>query len=454
MPSSRAPSPRGLGAVEIAGLVQEHAEVERGVGVACPLGALVGCDRALDISAPMQHDSEVQGAAGGAARVESAEFPLLGLGRGHRDAGERRRQEPVASGCSRRVARAMRRCSTSSWPSTGTEAARRQVRARLRDREADAVRATRAPELSGEVLRRTRAASASASRREYARHRRAGRHGLAHRERRRHPLSQARSARSYPRSTRTTGAAERRSRAGAANPATARRRRARRPAAAHRQALARSRQRPAQLSRTQVLALRQPLGQVIAIRPSAGEIDDAAAHAAGLQIGGDACRAPRPARSQSSTTDTYRPASSCAHSGSQASSPGTAIAGSPRERALIMSGGPSTSTTHWTIRRAGVGDQPQPRAARRQHLRRMVMARRIPQDSAQPAGRVADRDDHAVRAPTRTPARAGWRETTRAPALAAAPAAATPAPPDVGSAAASSCSPIASSRDLDAPGPW
>ena len=61
MPSSRARSPRGLGAVEIAGLVQEHAEVERGAGVASTLGALVGCDRALDISAPMQHDSEVQG---------------------------------------------------------------------------------------------------------------------------------------------------------------------------------------------------------------------------------------------------------------------------------------------------------------------------------------------------------------------------------------------------------
>jgi len=55
--------------------------------------------------------------------------------------------------------------------------------------------------------------------------------------------------------------------------------------------------------------------------------------------------ASRPARSQSSTTDTWRPANRRAHSGSQASSPGTAIAGSPRDRAVIMSGGPSTSIT-------------------------------------------------------------------------------------------------------------
>ena len=82
MPSSRAPSPGSLGGVEIAGVVQEHAEVERGVGVTPLLGALVGCRRAVDVCALMEHDPEVESAAGVAVRVESPEFPLFGLGRG------------------------------------------------------------------------------------------------------------------------------------------------------------------------------------------------------------------------------------------------------------------------------------------------------------------------------------------------------------------------------------
>ena len=44
-------------------------------------------------------------------------------------------------------------------------------------------------------------------------------------------------------------------------------------------------QRAAQLLRTQVRALGQPLGQVIPIRPGAGEVDDAAPHAGRPQVG-------------------------------------------------------------------------------------------------------------------------------------------------------------------------
>ena len=75
--------------------------------------------------------------------------------------------------------------------------------------------------------------------------------------------------------------------------------------------------------------------------------------------------ASRPARSQSNTTDTRWPANRRAHSASHASSPGTATAGSPRERALIMSGGPSTSTTHLDDSVHGWGISPSrvPRAA-------------------------------------------------------------------------------------------
>ena len=80
MPSPRAPSPGSLGAVEIVGLVQEHAEVERGVGVAAPLGALVGCLRTLDVAALMEHDPKVESATGVSGRVESAEFLLLDIG--------------------------------------------------------------------------------------------------------------------------------------------------------------------------------------------------------------------------------------------------------------------------------------------------------------------------------------------------------------------------------------
>ena len=46
-------------------------------------------------------------------------------------------------------------------------------------------------------------------------------------------------------------------------------------------------QRPAQLLCTPVFVLRQPLGQVKAIRPGAGQVDDAAAPASRLQIGRD-----------------------------------------------------------------------------------------------------------------------------------------------------------------------
>ena len=109
--------------------------------------------------------------------------------------------------------------------------------------------------------------------------------------------------------------------------------------------------------------------------------------------------ASRPARSQSSTTDTWRPTSSRAHSGSHASSPGTAIAGSPRERALIMSGGPSTSTTHVDGSAAGWGIEPQPRAARSEHLRRPVVRGRVAKNAAQPAAAVSDRDEHPAALP-------------------------------------------------------
>src|ERR1700733_13657926 len=87
MPSSRAPPPSSLSAVEVASLVQEHAEVERGVGVSSLLGALVGRRRAVDIPALMEHDPEVERPGGVAGSVEPPEFPLLALARGGGRAG-------------------------------------------------------------------------------------------------------------------------------------------------------------------------------------------------------------------------------------------------------------------------------------------------------------------------------------------------------------------------------
>ena len=55
---------------------------------------------------------------------------------------------------------------------------------------------------------------------------------------------------------------------------------------------------------------------------------------------------------------TCRPASRRAHAGCQAWSPGTAIAGSPRERAAIMSGGPSTRRIRSETSAAGWGISP------------------------------------------------------------------------------------------------
>ena len=69
-------------------------------------------------------------------------------------------------------------------------------------------------------------------------------------------------------------------------------------------------------------------------------------------------------RSQSSTTDTCRPRGA-APIGLPGVISGTAIAGSPCERALIMSGGPSTSTTQWMVRRRGGGSAPAGCRARR-----------------------------------------------------------------------------------------
>ena len=154
---------------------------------------------------------------------------------------------------------------------------------------------------------------------------------------------------------------------------------------------ARHAQRPAQFLCTQVLALRQPLAQVIAIRATPARSTmlprtPAAFRSAAIRAvarrrrsrapptpAGQRTAAPTPAPRR------HRPA--------------------PRSRAARASGldhvrRPLHKNNPCGRFRAGAGDQPQPRASRRQHLRRMVMARRIPQDSAQPADRIEDRNDH------------------------------------------------------------
>ena len=104
--------------------------------------------------------------------------------------------------------------------------------------------------------------------------------------------------------------------------------------------------------------------------------------------------ASRPARSQSNTTDTCRLANRRAHTGSHASSPGTATAGSPPRAGADHVRRPLHKHNPGGRLGGGMGDQPQPRAAHRQHLRRMVMRRRVAQDAAQLAIAVADGNDH------------------------------------------------------------
>src|SRR5271154_3677078 len=79
MASSRAPSPGALGTVEIAHLVEEHAEVERGVGVASALGSLARCERSSRAASLMEHRAEVERAGGGAALVGAAVGELFEL---------------------------------------------------------------------------------------------------------------------------------------------------------------------------------------------------------------------------------------------------------------------------------------------------------------------------------------------------------------------------------------
>ncbi len=96
------------------------------------------------------------------------------------------------------------------------------------------------------------------------------------------------------------------------------------------------------------------------------------------------------------------------------------MAGSPRERALIMSGGPSTSTTRSDGSAARVGNQAEPGAARCEHLRRTVVSGCVAQHAAQPAVLVADRDQHPAALPSHTPAPKASRATTHAGAHRAA----------------------------------
>ena len=120
-------------------------------------------------------------------------------------------------------------------------------------------------------------------------------------------------------------------------------------------------ERAAQLLRTQFPALRQPLGQVIPIRPGAGEVDDAARARRPPSGRRRSAPPPRGRRGRSPAPPTHDdPRTAAPLPAPQASSPGTAIAGSPRERAVIMSGGPSTSTTHVddSVRGWGISSTP------------------------------------------------------------------------------------------------
>jgi len=65
----------------------------------------------------------------------------------------------------------------------------------------------------------------------------------------------------------------------------------------------------------------QAITQVPAFVAAGRQIDDAPASASRLQVARDLNRRPAPARSQSITTDTVRPASSRSYPDSQASSP-------------------------------------------------------------------------------------------------------------------------------------
>ena len=174
-------------------------------------------------------------------------------------------------------------------------------------------RATRPQALSADVLRHaTRAAKRKARSRQRIRardHPRRPARTLPPRDRRRPTSRTAPSTRSSlarPRA-RTTGAqtsrspwtANRASSPHSRRPSlTSRRRAGARPGAGRSK-------RPAQLPRTHVRALGQPIGQVIAIRPGAGEIDDAAAHAHRPQVGRDPRRRLPAPRGHSQTPPTH-----------------------------------------------------------------------------------------------------------------------------------------------------
>ena len=85
---------------------------------------------------------------------------------------------------------------------------------------------------------------------------------------------------------------------------------------------------------------------VVAIVAAAVQVDDALAPAGRVQVGDNPRRGLGPARSQSSSTDTCRPRGSCAPLALPRVILGHGNRGQPRDRALIMSRGPATSTTH------------------------------------------------------------------------------------------------------------
>ena len=115
-------------------------------------------------------------------------------------------------------------------------------------------------------------------------------------------------------------------------------------------------QHPSQGVARKVAMLVEPVGEVVAVLALGGKVGD---RDASRQIGEIALdptggQAPGPV----GVIVTSRPSRADAHAVSQAWSPGTATAGSPHDRAEIMSGGPSVNTIHRDDSAAGWGIRP------------------------------------------------------------------------------------------------